>query len=113
METSTPPAPPAPATSPIREDLLFELLAHPGRRAILRRAARGEPCIAGDLSASGVQRRAAMNKQLQTLAAAGLLRHTVDPRNKRRYCYTLVPGPVYRRTPDGGELDFGCCLLRW
>jgi DNA-binding transcriptional ArsR family regulator len=113
MDTPVPEPPPAVPVCPIAEDLLYEILSHPARRAILRRAALGETCVAGDLTTGGAVPRDAMNKQLQVLAAAGLLQHQVDPRNRRRYCYTLVPGPVLRRTPAGSELDFGYCVLRW
>lgn len=113
METSpTDPQPPA-AMCPIAEDLLYDLLSHPARRAILRAASSGKPCVAGDLTSGGQLPRDAMNKQLQALAAAGLLKHAVDPQNRRRFCYTLVPGPIRRQTPTGWELDFGCCVMRW
>jgi len=113
METTSPASPLLPAAPVISEDKLYELLSHPGRRAILRKLSSGGSFIAGDLTAGGQLPRSAMNKQLQALAAAGLLRHAVDPRNRRRFAYTIVPGIAGRKTETGWELDFGCCVMRW
>ncbi len=113
MDPTSPPAP-APVPAPVlSEDLIYELLAHPGRRAILRKLASGGSFAALDLAVAGPNRRAAMNKQLQALAAAGLLRHARDPRHGRRFVYTLVPGVAFRKTDAGWEMDFGCCVMRW
>ena len=95
------------------EDVIYEMLAHPGRRSILRRLSAGGSFAALDLSIAGPNRRDAMNKQLQALAAAGLLRHERDPRHGRRFVYTLVPGVTGRKTDAGWEMDFGCCVMRW
>ena len=113
MDTPAPPAP-SPVPAPVlAEDLIYELLAHPGRRAILRRMSQGGSFAAGDLAAAGPLKRDAMGKQLALLADAGILTSTKDPRFRRRFAYTLVPGITGRKTDAGWEMDFGCCVMRW
>jgi len=113
MDTPVLPAP-SPVPAPVlAEDLLYELLSHPGRRAILRRVLQGGSFAAADLTTGGPLARDAMGKQLALLAEAGLLKSTKDPRFGRRFAYTLVPGIPQRKTDAGWEMDFGCCVMRW
>ena len=113
MDTTTPDAPaPVPALV-LAEDKIYQLLSHPGRRTILQRMTSGGTFAAGDLIHGGRVKRDAMSKQLQLLTDAGLLQHTKDPRDGRRFAYTLTPGIVIRKTAAGTEMDFGCCVMRW
>ena len=113
MDTPVPPAP-VPVTVPVlAEDKIYELLSHLGRRAVLRRMAQGGSYAAGDLTGGGPLKRDAMGKQLALLADAGLLKSVKDPRDARRFAYTLVPGVMQRKTDVGWEMDFGCCVMRW
>ncbi len=101
MSTETPsccpPATPRPAV-PSDEDAANERLAclakalgHPVRVAILRRLAREEGCIVGDLVDELPLAQSTISQHLKQLKEAGLIRGEVDG---PRTCYCVEPGVV-------------------
>ena len=71
-------------------DHVFRALAHPARRAILRRIARGEQSI-GELAAPFDMSLEAVSKHIQILERARLLRRT---RRGRVHSCRLGPAPL-------------------
>lgn len=62
-------------------DATFQALAHPARRAMLGRLAKAE-CTVGELAAGFRVSFAASSKHVQVLARAGLVRTSVQGRNR-------------------------------
>lgn len=70
---------------------VFEALADPTRRAVLRRVAEGGPCTATELAAALPVTRQAVAKHLGVLRAAGLVAHERAGREAR---YSATPAPL-------------------
>jgi DNA-binding transcriptional ArsR family regulator len=71
-------------------DHVFRALAHPARRAILRRIARGEQTV-GELAAPFDMSLEAVSKHIQVLERARLMRRT---RRGRVHSCRLGPAPL-------------------
>lgn len=71
-------------------DGVFAALAHPTRRAILHRLARGEASV-GEVAAPFAISLPAMSKHIRVLEDAGLIRRQLDGRIHR---LQLVAGPM-------------------
>ncbi|MGK2949484.1 MAG: ArsR/SmtB family transcription factor [Acidimicrobiales bacterium] len=70
---------------------VFEALADPTRRAVLRRVAEGGPCTATEVAAALPVTRQAVAKHLGVLRSAGLVAHVRTGRETR---YSATPGPL-------------------
>lgn len=70
---------------------VFEALADPTRRAVLRRVAEGGPCTATEVAAALPVTRQAVAKHLGVLRAAGLVAHERAGRETR---YSATPAPL-------------------
>jgi DNA-binding transcriptional ArsR family regulator len=73
-----------------RLDTVFSALAHPTRRAILRRLAKGSASV-GEVSAPFAVSAPAMSKHLRVLEEAGLVRRKLEGRVHRLH---LVAEPM-------------------
>jgi DNA-binding transcriptional ArsR family regulator len=74
-----------------REDMVFQALADPTRRAVIRSLADGGPATLAQLSASLPVTRQAVAKHLGVLQDAGLVVGTGEVRGRR---YRLTPSPL-------------------
>src|SRR5947207_14609278 len=86
-------------------DHVFRALAHPARRAILRRIAREEQSIT-ELAAPFDMSLEAVSRHIQVLEPAKLLRRT---RRGRLHCCRLRPSPWGRRANALADLA-GLCV---
>jgi DNA-binding transcriptional ArsR family regulator len=71
-------------------DRSFDALAHPVRRAIVSRLARG-PATVGEASAGVGVTKPAVTKHVKALEQAGVVRRSVEG---RRHRLELEPGPL-------------------
>jgi DNA-binding transcriptional ArsR family regulator len=75
----------------VRAGLVFEALADPTRRAVLRLVAEVGPCTATEVSASLPVTRQAVAKHLGVLRTAGLV---APERTGRETRFSLIPDPL-------------------
>jgi DNA-binding transcriptional ArsR family regulator len=80
---------------------VYEAVAHPLRRRILRDLARGERTV-GELAAPHPVSRPAVSQHLRVLREAGLVR---ERRDGRQRCYGLDPRPLQAISDWLVELD--------
>jgi DNA-binding transcriptional ArsR family regulator len=73
-------------------NVVFEALADPTRRAVMRWLSRTGPSTLAELAASLPVSRQAVSKHLSLLQAAGLVRSDGPEVRGRRYAFT--PGPL-------------------
>ena len=75
--------------------IVFQALADPTRRAVLRRLAESGPVTLSELTANLPVSRQAVAKHLATLEEAGLVAKRGEVRGRR---YELTPGPLREAT---------------
>lgn len=113
METSA--LPPSALNAPValtEAAVVFSILSSEKRRKILVALTAGKGMSATQLAPIVGRTQDGMLKHLIELREAKMVRMSPDPDDHRRQLYVLTEALQVRRSEQGLELDFGCCVWR-
>ena len=91
---------------------LLSALGNPVRWQVLRMLATEGPQSVNDLAARTDRAQHSMSKHLQVLRAAGAVMMVAGTDGDGRKLFHALPPGCLRAGANGGEIDYGSCVLR-